>query len=251
MFDFSNITSVTRSLVNTLRCQDPDGAKINITCAVLDLDGKVYQTEDAEAEHVDLKGATLPQGDEMITPEIRWINQLSSSYYERLLNENSFNFIIGHAPLLAHGAANLKANCKGENPPKVVLMIHTLPKTEKGLINKNLLCTWMEGTDIVFSIGETDSNILKRFIYGKIHEIYIPICPLKHSRKLSESESTMSVKSGDTTPKITVMVGRKESGYNGIDIKLVVAAVGQAVERAFNSDNKVETYLTFVGRSAD
>ena len=249
LFDFTNITSVTRSIVNTLRFHDPSGTKIKITCAVLALDGNIeqIQIDDANTENVRLKGAKLPQGEKNTTPEIRWIDQLSASYYQHLLDKNSFNFIIGHAPLLAYGAANLADICKRQSSPKVVLMVHTLPKTEKGLLDKSLLCTWLERTDIVYSVGETDSNVLKRFVHGKMHGIYIPIYPLKPSRNFPELESTMVVESGKTTPKITVVAGRKELGYKGIDAELVVEAVGYAVKRTFPDNSRIEVNLTFIG----
>ena len=126
-------------------------------------------------------------------------------------------------------------------------MVHTLPKTENGFLNKALLCTWMEGTDIVFSIGETDSNVLKRFVDGKVYEIYIPIYPLKLTRMLPGLESAMVVKSGVVTEKITAMVGRKEFGYNGINVKLLVAAVGLAVKRGNIGGNRMEIDLRFLG----
>ena len=251
-FDFTNITSVTRSIVNTLRFHNPSGTKIRITCAVLALDGNIEQVQVDEAviENVQLRGAKLPQGEAFAIPEIKWLNQLSTPYYQSLLNENSYNFIIGHAPLLAYGAVNLKGICRGQNSPKVVLMVHTLPKTEKGLLNKALLCTWMESTDIVFSIGETDSNVLKRFVDGKVHEIYIPICPLKSASILPVSAATGQSEVGTT--KIAVMVGRKELGYNGINVKLAMAAVCLAVKRGNQGKNRMEIHLLILGEdSAD
>ena len=207
--------------------------------------------EDAKTENVTLKGAKLLQAEENTTPEIRWINQLSPSYYQRLLKKNSYNFIIGHAPLLAYGAANLKRTCKGPNAPKVVLMVHTLPKTKKGDIDKDLLSRWIKGTDIVFSIGETDSNVLKRFVHGKMYGIYIPIYPLQSFSVQTESESAAVFKPDMRSQKITVMVGKKESGYNGIDVELVLEAVGLAVKKAFDDDSRMETHLTFLGEERE
>ena len=151
---------------------------------------------------------------------------------------------------MAYGAVNLKNISRGPNIPKVVLIINRLPKTKKGFLDKDLLCDWMTGTDIVFSIGETDSNILKRFVHGKIHDIYIPIYPIQPYSVRSEFESAMAIEPGVGTQKITVMVGGKESGYNGINVKLVVAAVGRAVKMAFDGHGQIETHLTFVGEES-
>ena len=63
------------------------------------LDGNIeqIQTNEATIENIKLRGAKLPKGEEMMTPEIKWLNQLSTPYYQNLLNENSYHFIIGHA----------------------------------------------------------------------------------------------------------------------------------------------------------
>ena len=236
LFDFTNITSVTRSIVNTLRFYNPSDLKINITCAVLALDGNIeqIQLDDADKENVRLRGAIPPQGEDKTTPEIRWINQLSSSYYQSLLNDNSYNYIIGHAPLLAFGAANLRGTWKGPNSPKVVLMVHALPKTENGNIDKQLLCNWMKGTDVVFSIGETESKKLKRFVYGKLHHVYIPLYPLK----------SIATSGTPVFQKVTLIVGKKETGYNGIHVKLAIAATARAVEQISGT---LKTQIVFVG----
>ena len=234
LFDFTNITSVTRSIVNTLRFHNPSGLKINITFAILALDGNIEQIQiaDAKAQNVKLRGANLPQGEDNTTPGIRWINQLSSPYYQSLLNDNSYNYIIGHAPLLAFGAVNLRGTWKGPNSPKVVLMVHTLPKTENGNIDKQLLCSWMKGTDVVFSIGETESKKIRRFVFGKLHQVYIPLYPL---------ESIASPVTHEFQ-KVTLVVGKKDMGYNGIHVKLAIAAVARAVEQVSG-----KTQIVFVG----
>ena len=236
LFDFTNITSVTRSIVNTLQFRNPGDLKIKITCAVLALDGNIeqIQIDDADKENVRLKGAKLPHGVENATADITWINQLSSSYYQSLLDENSYNYVIGHAPLLAFGAANLSRTWKGPNSPKVVLMVHTLPKTENGNIDKQLLCNWVKGTDVVFSIGETESKKLKRFVYGKLHHVYIPLYPIECDVGPGTHE----------LQKVTLVVGKKDTGYNGIHVKLAIAATARAVEQ---TSGTLKTQIVFVG----
>ena len=212
-------------------------------------DGKIeqIQIDDAKLQNVSLKGATLPRCVEKTVPKIGWINQFSAAYYQNIVEGNSFNFINGHAPELAYGAVNLKRISRGQNIPKVVLMVNRLPKTDKGSIDKDLICSWMIGTDIVFSIGETDSYVLKRFIDGKLHNVYIPIHPLQPFGVHSDSASTVAFEPNVRTQKITVMVGRKEHGHYGINIKLVIAAVAQAVQKASDGDAKTEYSPHFCG----
>ena len=208
-------------MVNTLRRYNPDGTKVNLTCAVLEHDGSIdkIQIHEAKKQNVRLRGATLPQGVEVTTPSIEWINQLSGSYYQHLLNENSYNFIIGHAPLLSYGATNLRG--KRQNSQKVILMVHTLPKTEQGQLDKNLLCSWMRGAYMVFSLGTTESSQLKRFVHGKLHGVYIPIFPI---------EPIPGTPQVHELQKVTLIVGKKEMGYNGTNVKLAIAATIGAVE---------------------
>ena len=239
MFDFTNITSVTRSLVNTLRCDKLDGPKINITCAVLEIDGKIgqIQIDDANTQNVRLKGAILPQGEEMMTPHVRWINQLSASFYQNLVNENSYNFIITHAPLLSYGATNLKVICKRRHSTKVILMVHSLPRTEQGHLDKGLLCSWISGADIVVEVGATESNVLKRFIHGKIHKVYIPLYPLKPAARLPKHKHK----------KVSLPVGTKEKGYNGTHLKLAIAAIAGAVDQMSSKDETLEIETVLMG----
>ena len=84
------------------------------------------------------------------------------TYHHVFDHDASYNFIIGHAPLLVFGAENLKRVYKGENVPKVLLFVHKLPKTTKGDLEKDTLYSWIHGTDIFFSIGENVRNELDR-----------------------------------------------------------------------------------------
>ena len=208
-FDFTSITTVTRSLVNIL------GQNVKITCAILGIDGNIdrAQIREATARRIKLKGAVLPKGEKTNTPETRWINQLSAAYYHHILKDRQYNFIIGQAPMIPFGAANLKDIFKGERVPKVVLVIHALPKTEQGNVDSDILCSWIKGTDIVFSLGDTEENILKRYVCGKTHGLYIPIHYIE----------------GMTPPEqiknhtITIMIGN-EFDYCYVDLGLAVAA---------------------------
>ena len=223
--DFTTLTTVTRSLINNLRHKDEGGPKFKITCAVLDQDGKIDMAHFKEAflEEVKLKGMICPKGEEINLPVIKRINELSAAYYHHLFNEDSYHFIIGHAPIMAHGAVNLKSVCKDQNSRKVVLVIHGLPVTEQDLLNTRLLLSWIRETDIIFSIGEADMNLMKRYSYKKKHVMFIPIyqsgiTPAKEGKRHHHHH------------RIIILVG-KELGYSYIDLQLALNAIGKAAEQ--------------------
>ena len=247
MFDFTDITTVTRSLINNLRHHDPNGENVKITCAILEKDGGIekVQIDEAEKQNVTLRGAVPPIGETILKPETHWMDKLSAAYYHNVFDESSYNFIVGHAPLFSYGAVNLKKAYKGKPVPKVVLVIHELPKTKQGL-ERETLDRWIKGTDIVFSIGGAANNELERFLLGRKHELYIPIYTLEHTD--SHTNSTVN-----DIPKqrkqITLMVGRKESGYNGIDLRLAVLA-SRSIAEVIHEKYNERVHLVLLGEDA-
>ena len=134
-------------------------------------------------------------------------------------------FIIGHAPLLVFGAENLKRVYKGENVPKVVLFVHKLPKTTKGDLEKDILYSWIHGTDIFFSIGENVRNELDRFVRGMQHEMYIPLGHWEIPRGLQSHETVRENKE-----LIAMVVGNQDFVCDGLDVMLGVEAADKAVK---------------------
>ena len=58
-FDTYGLSTVNKSLINNLRLVDPEGKTIKVTCAVIEEDGNIRETDcqDAEKYRVKLKGA--------------------------------------------------------------------------------------------------------------------------------------------------------------------------------------------------
>ena len=218
LYDASGVSMVTRSLVNNVRFYDPEGSKVKITCALLEEDTKIepVQLDDAEKQKVKLSGATLPKGSTENGPKPEWMNHLSASYYNRVINDNQYTYIIGHAPYSAHGGANLKDVSKSHESPKVVLMVHGLPKQKTGKIDKETLDSWLENSDIVFSVGKTVESELKPYLGGKKvqHHVYIPLFPIE-LRNDFEKERNQCLE-GDQ--RITVM------GSNELNFELAVVS---------------------------
>ena len=109
-FDTYGLSTINKSLVNNLRLVDPEGKTIKITCAVLQDEGKIQDEDlkDAETHGVELKGAKRPRGSKRgKKPDLQWLDESPGTYY-RHLQEDSYDFIIGHAPNVANGCLNLK-----------------------------------------------------------------------------------------------------------------------------------------------
>ena len=246
LYDASGVSMVTRSLVNNIRVYDPDEKKVKITCAVLEEDEKIekVQLDDAKKHRVKLRGATLPKGVRENTPKPEWMDQLSAAYYNRVINENPCTYIIGHAPSSAHGGANLKDVSKSNEVPKVVLVVHGLPKTERGSINKDILRSWLKYADIVFSVGKKVESELKRFVWGNNnvqHYVYIPSLPLELLSDFEEERNDYL----EGEQHITVM------GLSELDFELAVRSSGKAAksilrEREIKRESKISVTLDFV-----
>ena len=197
-FDTYGLSTVNKSLVNSLRLVDPEGKTIKITCAVLEEEGKIQETdsEDAEKYRVTLKGAIRPRGKKRLSkPELQWLDESTGAYYHHLVNQQNYDVIIGHAPYLANGCLNLRDLYKERGVlPKVILMFHALPKDENGDVDDEMVSDWLKETDVIFSIGKAMESELVPYITGidednrPIHKIYIPSYPLELFHILREKK---------------------------------------------------------------
>ena len=63
-FDTFGLSTVNKSLVNNLRVTDPEAKRVEITCTILEVEGKIGEDErrDAEKHGVELRGARQPRG---------------------------------------------------------------------------------------------------------------------------------------------------------------------------------------------
>ena len=104
-FDTYGLSTVNKSLVNNLRLVDPEENTIQITCAVVEEQGKINYVDVKDAANcgVVLKGAKRPMSSKRQNkPDLQWLDEYAGTYYRHLQGEN-FDFIIGHAPYLANG----------------------------------------------------------------------------------------------------------------------------------------------------
>ena len=241
-FDTCGLSTVNKSLVNNLRVVDPEAKKIKITCAVVEEVGKIenYQKEDAEKYKVQLRGAKRPRGVKE-KPNIKWLDTNTAAYYLDLVRENHFHFIIGHVPYLANGALNLRdIYAATENKPKVILMIHDLPRTSDEDADHDALLEWLSEADFVFSVGKevkaemisTIASLLPK--QRPIHKLYIPGFPLE---LFNVRRDTLEGNKVQGTQNITMMTeDRKDLEFSGLDFPLAFASVFGASKHILEFD---------------
>ena len=241
-FDAYGLSTVNKSLVNNLRVVDPEGKKIKITCAVVEEEKNIKddQRKDAEKYKVKLRGGKQPRGVKK-KPNIKWLDRNTGAYYMDLLRKDSYDFIIGHVPYLANGCLNLRDLYPEEEPqPKVILMIHELPKTSEGDTDEDMLLEWLSEADIVFSIGKAvESEIISCIAsldpeQQPMHKLYIPGYPLE---LFNVRRAATERKKLQGTQNVTLMTGdRKDLEISGLDFHLAVASAARASKHILEFD---------------
>ena len=228
-FDTYGVSSVVRSLTNDLWLTDPEGKRIQMTCAVLQEDGKINQrdVEDAKKHNVILRGVKLPRGVRRL-PTWTDINQMATSYYHHLALTKSFDFIIGHIPYMSNGALNLKDHFKSMGTTsKIILFTHTLPRTEENDIDEDILQEWLKDTDVILSIGENVKSDVDPYITcleereRPIHKVYIPGCPAE-LLTLMQEERAKPVRGPQNIIIMTQQT--KDLEVTGLNYQLAVAS---------------------------
>ena len=237
-FDTSGLSTINQSLINNLRLVDPEGKSIKITCTTLEDD----DLKDARKHGVELNGARRPRGSKKDKkPKVQWLDESIGKYYRYLVYERKYDFIIGHAPYMAHGCFNFKDFYNEiDEYPKIVLVFHALPKDENGAVDNDMLEDWLTEADIVFSLGKTIEDELISHISAlepeqrPIHRAYIPSYPLElFAVKQDSIEGKIK-----GTQNITMMSGEvKDLEINGLDFPLAVTATATASQHIRDFDN--------------
>ena len=255
-FDTYGLSTINKSLVNNLRLVDPEGKTIKITCAVVEDGGKIKEEDlnEAEKHEVNLKGAKRPRGSKRDKkPKVQWLDKYPTTYYLHLVQEQNYDFIIGHSPYLANGCLNLKGICKNNrNYPKVILMFHGFPRDENGDIDDEILMDWLTEADVVFSLGKAIDDELLPYISAldpekrPIHKMYFPSYPLD---LFVAKESTTAKLQG--TQNVCMMSGEiKDLDINGLDFHLAVTATAGAAEYIRDFDG-VRTKLSLLAAKGE
>ena len=255
-FDTYDLSTINISLVNNLRLVDPEGKSVKITCAVVEDEGQIKDEDFVNADKyvVELKGAKRPRQKGHRKPELHWLDENTGAYYHHIIHQQSFDFIIGHAPYLANGCLNLKDLYKERDVlPKVILMFHGLPKDENGDVDDEMVSDWLKESDVVFSIGKAVESELVPYIAGidednkPIHKMYLPSYPIELFHVVREQKGNKIV----STQNITMMSAEfKDLDITGLDFPLAVNATIGAAEHIRDFDG-VKTNLTMLAANED
>ena len=256
-FDTYGLSTVNKSLVNNLRVVDPEGKKIKITCAVVEEEKNIKddQKENAEKYKVNIKGAKEPRGKKK-QPDIEWLDSSPGTYYLDLMRENRYDFIIGHVPYLANGPLNIRDFYpESEHNPKVILMIHDLPKTSDKETDEDVLLEWLSEVDVVFSVGkEVEAEIFSSIASlppkkQPIHKLYVPVFPLELLNVQRRSVDGNKVRG---TQNVTLMTGNKKDMETiGLDFPLATAAVSGASKHILEFDRLKTNFVVLTDNKED
>ena len=216
---------------------------------------KVDQKENAVKYKVKLKGAKQPRGPKK-TPNKEWLDNSTAAYYLDLVRKHRYDFIIGHIPYLANGALNIRdLYPEMKNKPKVILMIHDLPKTAEGETDEDVLREWISEADTVFSVGkeveaEVFSSITSLPPGGKpIHKLYVPFYPLELFNIQRENANGNKVRG---TQNITMMTGnRKDLEASGINFSFAVSSFSGASRHILEFDGLKTNFVMMTDVNED
>ena len=240
-FNTYGLSTVNKSLVNNLRVVDPEGKKIKITCAVVEEEKNIKddQREDANKYKVKLKGAKQPRGPKERT-NIKWLDNSTAAYYQDLVRGNRYDFIIGHVPYLANGPLNIRDFYpESVDKPKVIFMIHDLPRTTDGNTDEDALVEWLSEANIVFSVGkDVEAEIISSIASlppeeKPVHKLYIPSYPLELLNVCRDNVRDNKIRG---TQHVTMMTGNKDLEISGVDFPLAVASVSSATKHILEFD---------------
>ena len=215
-------------------------------------EGKIKEADlkDAKKHGVQLRGAKRPRCKKRSKKsKLQWLDENATTYYLHLLQDRTYDFIIGHAPYLANGCLNIKGFYKNKNKsPKTILMFHALPKDEHGDGDDEVLLDWLNEADIVFSLGKTIENELLSQITAldpekkPIHKMYIPCYPLE---LFDVHKEDIEGKVRGTQNVCMMSEDLKDLNISGLDFPLAVTATALASSHTLNF-NDIRINLTLL-----
>ena len=244
-FDTMGLSGITRSLVNNLRVLDPDARNIQITCAVLQEDGKIEEAEirDAAKHGVKLKGAKLANWRKG-KPKLSWLNEDVARYYLHILVNDQYDFIIGALPYFTEGCLILRDMSKDfyeGHSPKVILVAHTSPVTDEGDVDEDTLLLWLRETDVVLSVGNKVFSKIESCIDSNDidHKLYLPGFELdlfKIERKVQPNKQPLGEQN-----VLVIKAEVEDIESSNLDFKLVIVSSAKASEKMSAQESRCLT----------
>ena len=225
-FDAHGMATVTRDLVQNLRKIDPKDDFIKITCAILQEQGHISSERSAEELNVIFKGYKHPRGRKR-EPNKEWLEEDVMKYYEHILVNITYDFIIGHIPYIANGCLNLRDACmEREYCPKVIFIAHDIPRHENGETHDEQLREWLFEADVVFSMSKSVEEKITQIEASK-HKAYIPGYPIELF-KINRDEAHQL---GDIRQILMITKERKELEVPGQDFQLAMDSLVEVSQR--------------------
>ncbi len=222
-YDGYGIASINRSIINDLWMADQKGAKIKMTCALLqEEDDSITDEdrEDARRHNVDLIGVTLPRGKEELPP-LSDVDDYCSAFFSRKLQGYAPTYIVGHMPYMFNAAFSIQDMF---NFAEVVLVMHALPR-KNSTVHVTSLNKALKDAYIVVSVGhpiyrETSKHLGAIQERRPKHKVYLPGGPVE---LLSIERSRFDVMRGPHN--ILVLTGENHNMHvPGLDYEVAVAA---------------------------
>ena len=173
-----------------------------------------------------------------------------------LLGKDNYDFIIGHVPYLANGALNIKdLYLKRGHKPKIIFMIHDIPRTNSRDEDEDSLLEWLAEADFVFSIGKAVESEIISFIKSltpekrPIHKLYIPGFPLE---LFNVHRDTVHGNKVCGTQNITMMMGeQKDLDIRGVDFPLTVECTSVVSKHMLDFDGVKTTIVMLTDNEPD
>ena len=246
-FDTMGLSGITRSLVNNLRVLDPDARNIQITCAVLQEDGKIEEAEirDAAKHGVRLKGAKLAKWRKG-KPNLSWLNEDVAKYYLHILVNDQYDYIIGALPYFTEGCLFLRDTIKDlceDHNPKVILVAHALPTTNEGDVDEDTLLPWLGEADVVLSVGNKVFSKIESCIDSNDididHKLYLPGFELdlfKIERKIKPNKQPLGEQN-----ILMIKPELEDIKASNLDFKLAIVSSAKASEKMSAPDSRCLT----------
>ena len=252
-YDLCGKSNITKSFIKILRNIDPEAKFIRITCAVLEEEGHVERIKEAEDLKVQLKGYIHPRArGRKRTANLQWLNDYAVTYYQHVVSETNYDFIIGHTPYFTDGCLNLRDSRRDSgHTPKAILIVHELMQLDTGETDEALLREWLCEAEVVFSMEKSIRDEITRQIpmieveKVPLHKEYIPGYPIEFF-EINSEERRKSESERERETEIMMITPMKKDEMKGFDFALAVNSVSNAC-----MDSKKTTLTMLVQNKSD
>ena len=173
------------------------------------------------------------------------------------MENNVYDYIVSHSPYLANGCLIFKDKYPVGQKPRIILIVHDLPKTPQEKLDEGLLKEWLFEADFIFSVGQAIYAEIEPYITSlepherPEHIMYIAGFPLELFEIKNHARSSKG-KRLEVTHNVTLMSGEvHDLSVTGLDFSLAVAATTEASKYILNDDGVLTNLLMLAARNED